>query len=135
MSRLYTHAFLPNLWEIHRYIQSKTLHLNKSNIVITQLHMHIRHSEPLENSNIHALQIYNIPTNSINVISQSHIHTWHSEPLGNSCITSTPNICHLMKSTQRHCSNAHAYMTFQTFWEFMYTFTPNTWHLIECNAN
>jgi hypothetical protein len=82
--------------------------------------MHIRHSEHSENSNIHALQIYNIPTNSINVISHLYIHTWCSEPLGSSYITSTPSTCHFMKSTQRHYSVAHTYMTFRTFGEFMY---------------
>jgi len=90
----------------------QTLHHRSSHIVITRPHMHIRYSGPLGNSNIHALQIYNVSINSFNVILQSYVHTWHSRPLGNSCITSSLDICHLMKSTQRHYSVTHAYMTF-----------------------
>jgi hypothetical protein len=81
--------------------------------------MHTWHSEPLGNSCIPALQMYNISTNSINVISRSYMHRWHSKPLGNSCNTCTPNTCHLMKSTQCHYLDTLAYMTFRTFGKLM----------------
>jgi hypothetical protein len=58
--RLYTHTVLPNLWGIQVYVYSQTLHLNKSINSIIRPHMHTCHSEPLGNTGIHALQIYDI---------------------------------------------------------------------------
>jgi hypothetical protein len=91
ISRPCTHAFLPYLKGICAYIHSKTLHQYDSHIT----------------------------TNSFNVILWSYVYTKRSVPLRNACITSTSNICHLMKSTQRQYSVTLAYMTFQTFGEFM----------------
>jgi hypothetical protein len=82
MSRLYTHAFLSNLCEyMHTYTPKLYITLKTKHRYISAAHAY-KTFWTFGNSNIHALQIYNIPNNSTNVISRSYMHTWQSESWG-----------------------------------------------------